>query len=117
MIRPPPRSTRTDTLFPYTTLCRSAELHLHGGGAVVAAVLKALDGIEGLSAAGPGDFTRRAFHNGVLDLPQVEGLADLLAAETEMHRRQAMVHDDGHTPRMAEAWREGPLIAMARVEA
>src|SRR3546814_2228445 len=48
-----------------------AELHLHGGVAVVAAVLKALDGIAGLSAEGPGGFTRRAFHNGVSDLPQV----------------------------------------------
>src|SRR3546814_81550 len=94
-----------------------AELHLHGGVAVVAAVLKALDGIEGLSAAGPGDFTRRAFHNGVLDLPQVEGLADLLAAETEMQRRQAMAHADGHLTRMAEAWREGLLDALAQVEA
>src|SRR3546814_19233170 len=91
-------------------------LHLHGRGAVAEAGLKALDGIEGLSAAGPGDFTRRAFHNGVLDLPQVEGLADLLAAETEMQRRQAMAHADGHLTRQAEAWRAGLLDAMAQGE-
>jgi tRNA modification GTPase len=94
-----------------------AELHLHGGVAVVAAVLRVLERVEGLRAAGPGDFTRRAFENNVLDLPQVEGLADLLSAETEMQRRQAMAHADGHLSRLAEEWRERLLDLLALVEA
>src|SRR3546814_2935944 len=77
MIRRPPRSTRTDTLFPYTTLFRS-ELHLHGGRAVVNAVLAALSQEERLREARPGEFTRRAFENGRIDLSEAEGLADLL---------------------------------------
>ena len=66
------------------------ELHLHGGRAVVDAVLGRLGEIDGLRQAVPGEFTRRAFENGRLDLLEAEGLADLLAAETEMQRRQAM---------------------------
>src|SRR3546814_14971668 len=78
MIRRPPRSTRTDTLFPYTTLFRStgedlAELHLHGGRAVVAAVETALAAMPGLRAAVAGEFTRRAFDNGRIDLAEAEG--------------------------------------------
>src|SRR3546814_16621333 len=76
-----------------------AELHLHGGVAVVAAVLQALERIDGLTAAEPGAFTRRAFENGALDLPQVEGLADLLSAETERQRRQANAPTDGDPER------------------
>ncbi len=94
-----------------------AELHLHGGVAVVAAVLRTLERIDGLEPAEPGAFTRRAFENGVLDLPQVEGLADLLSAETERQRKQAVAHADGHLTRLAEGWRERLLDLLAMVEA
>src|SRR5438105_14963349 len=66
-----------------------AELQLHGGRAVIAAVLGALGTLEGLRLAEPGEFTRRAFENGRIDLTQVEALADLIYAETEAQRRQA----------------------------
>jgi tRNA modification GTPase len=66
-----------------------AELQLHGGPAVIAAVLRVLGRIEGLRLAEPGEFTRRAFEAGQLDLTAVEGLADLIGAETEAQRRQA----------------------------
>src|SRR5947208_9572046 len=67
-----------------------AELQLHGGRAVLAAVLLALGRLEALRMAEPGEFTRRAFENGRLDLTAVEGLADLVFAETEAQRAQAM---------------------------
>src|SRR5690606_29210930 len=67
-----------------------AELHLHGGRAVVAAVATALGAIDGLRPAQPGEFTRRAFANGRIDLAEAEGLADLLAAETEWQRLGAL---------------------------
>src|SRR5262245_4683938 len=66
-----------------------AELHVHGGRAVIAAVLSALAKLSGLRPAEAGEFTRRAFENGRMDLTAVEGLADLVAAETEAQRRQA----------------------------
>jgi tRNA modification GTPase len=66
------------------------ELHLHGSIAVIAAVLQTLSSIPGLRAAEAGEFTRRALENGRLDLAQVEGLADLIDAETEAQRRQAL---------------------------
>ena len=68
----------------------SAELQLHGSSAVVASVLRILSGLEGLRLAEAGEFTRRALENGRLDLAQVEGLADLIDAETEAQRRQAV---------------------------
>ena len=64
-----------------------AELQVHGGPAVIAGVLDALSRIEGCRLAEPGEFTRRAFENGKLDLTSVEGLADLIAAETPAQRR------------------------------
>ena len=67
-----------------------AEFHVHGGRAVVTAVLAALGRIAGCRLAEPGEFARRAFENGKLDLAQVEGLADLIDAETEAQRRQAL---------------------------
>jgi tRNA modification GTPase len=94
-----------------------AELHLHGGRAVVAAVLEALGRIEGLRMAEPGEFTRRAFANGRLDLAQAEGLADLLSAETEAQRRQALRLAEGGLGRLIGGWRERLLGAAARVEA
>ena len=94
-----------------------AELHLHGGRAVVAAVLSALAGLEGLVAAEAGAFTRRAFDNGQIDLAQVEGLADLLSAETESQRRSALALSEGALGRLAEGWRRSVLHCAAQIEA
>lgn len=94
-----------------------AELHLHGGRSVVAGVLAALGRIEGLRAAEPGEFTRRAFENGRIDLAEAEGLADLLAAETESQRRAALALAGGALSRQVEAWQGALLSLAARVEA
>jgi tRNA modification GTPase len=94
-----------------------AELHLHGGRATVAAVLDALAQIPGLRPAEPGEFTRRAFANGRMDLNETEGLADLLAAETESQRRAAMAMAGGTLTRMIAGWRQQILDAAARLEA
>jgi len=94
-----------------------AELQLHGGQAVIAAVLNALDEIEGCRIAEPGEFTRRAFENGRLDLTAVEGLADLIAAETPAQRRQAYRQLKGLIGDCAEAWRRRLVEALALVEA
>jgi tRNA modification GTPase len=93
-----------------------AELHLHGSPAVSKAVLAALDALEGLRPAEPGEFTRRALMNGKLDLAQVEGLGDLLAAETEVQRRQAMRLLEGTLSRRAEDWRTEIVRILAHVE-
>jgi tRNA modification GTPase len=94
-----------------------AELQLHGGHAVVAAVLDALGKIEGCRLAEPGEFTRRAFENGKLDLTAVEGLADLIAAETPAQRRQAFRQLKGLIGDRAEAWRRRLIETLALVEA
>jgi tRNA modification GTPase len=94
-----------------------AELQLHGGFAVVSAVLEALSAIEGCRLAEPGEFTRRAFDNGRLDLTAVEGLADLIAAETPAQRRQAYRQLKGLIGGQAEAWRRQIIDAQALVEA
>jgi tRNA modification GTPase len=94
-----------------------AELQLHGGHAVVAAVLDALGAIEGCRLAEPGEFTRRAFENGRLDLTAVEGLADLIAAETPEQRRLAFRQLKGLIGDRAEAWRRRLIEALALVEA
>lgn len=94
-----------------------AELQPHGGRAVIAAVLEALGRIEGLKPAEAGEFTRRAFENGKLDLTAVEGLADLVAAETQGQRRQAFRQMKGALGTPAEAWRERLIQALALVEA
>lgn len=94
-----------------------AELHLHGGRAVVASVLAALGSLPGLRMAEPGEFTRRAFANGKLDLAQAEGLADLLAAETEAQRRQALRQAEGGLGKLIGGWRGQLLGLAARVEA
>src|SRR5690606_22422157 len=73
-----------------------AELHCHGGRAVIAGVEAALGAMEGLRRAEPGEFTRRAFENGRMDLNAVEGLSDLLAAETQQQRRAALMMAEGH---------------------
>lgn len=93
------------------------ELHLHGGPAVVGAVLEALSVEPGLRAAEAGEFTRRAFENGKLDLTEVEGLADLVDAETEGQRRQALRQMDGALSRLYEGWRADLIGLMASLEA
>ena len=94
-----------------------AELQLHGGHAVVAAVLDALGSLEGCRLAEAGEFTRRGFENGKLDLTEVEGLADLIAAETPAQRRMAYRQLKGLIGNQAEAWRRRLIEALALVEA
>ncbi len=94
-----------------------AELQLHGGAAVVSAVLGALGAIDGCRLAEPGEFTRRAFDNGRLDLTAVEGLADLIAAETPAQRQLAYRQLKGLIGDQAEAWRRQIIDAQALVEA
>lgn len=94
-----------------------AELHLHGGPAVRAAVLRSLGNLPGLVMAEPGAFTRRAFLHGRMDLTAVEGLADLIEAETEAQRRQAVRQLDGALGRAVEGWRTMLLDVLAGTEA
>ncbi len=93
-----------------------AELHMHGGPAVIAAMAEALLAF-GLVPAEPGAFTRRAFDHGKLDLTEVEGLADLIAAETEAQRRQALRQLGGALGQRIESWREALIGALAHIEA
>lgn len=96
------------------------ELHGHGGRAVVEALLKALADLPpslGLRPAEAGEFTRRAFDNGKMDLTQAEALADLIHAETEAQRRQAQRQRDGALGRLYDGWRGGLITAMAHLEA
>ncbi len=94
-----------------------AEFHLHGGRAVVAALERELGAMPGLRRAEPGEFTRRAFANGRIDLAEAEGLADLLSAETELQRRAALDMAGGMLSRRVAAWRELLLGYSAAVEA
>ncbi len=94
-----------------------AELQLHGGRAVIAATLAALGKLEGLRPAEAGEFTRRAFENGKLDLTAVEGLADLVMAETEGQRAQALRQMQGALRGRVESWRERLIKALALTEA
>lgn len=94
-----------------------AELHCHGGRAVVTAVERALAATAGLRRAEPGEFTRRAFANGRIDLAQAEGLADLLNAESELQRSAAMALLGGLFSRQVEYWRTQLLACSAEVEA
>lgn len=93
------------------------ELHLHGGPAVVEGVLAALGRISGLRPAEAGEFTRRAFLNGRLDLTQAEAIADLVAAETSEQRRQALDQAAGALGQIYEGWRTRLIAAIAHVEA
>jgi tRNA modification GTPase len=95
----------------------SAEIQVHGSIATVQKLLQILGLFNGLRLAEPGEFTRRALENGCLDLAQVEGLADLIDAETEAQRRQALRVLDGHLGRRVEIWRQGLLRAAALIEA
>ncbi len=94
----------------------SAELHLHGSNAVVARVLQILSTLD-LRMAEAGEFTRRALENGKLDLTQVEGLADLIDADTEAQRKQAVRVLSGAIGKKVEGWRQALLRAAALIEA
>ncbi len=93
------------------------EFHIHGGRATASALLERLTGIKGVRHAEPGEFTRRAFLNGKLDLPQTEALADLVTAETEAQRRFAVRNADGAQARLYESWRNRLIRARAMIEA
>ena len=93
------------------------EFQCHGGRAVVDAVLGALAQIEGLRLAQPGEFTRRAFENGRIDLTEAEGLADLIEAETETQRKAALAMAEGGLRRQVEQWQQQLLALSARAEA
>ncbi|MGC1180713.1 MAG: tRNA uridine-5-carboxymethylaminomethyl(34) synthesis GTPase MnmE [Methyloceanibacter sp.] len=94
-----------------------AELHVHGGRAVVASVVGAVLGVEGVRLAEAGEFAARAFENGKLDLTEVEGLADLINAETEAQARQALAQAEGGARILYERWREEIVKAQALTEA
>jgi tRNA modification GTPase len=94
-----------------------AELHLHGGRAVVAGALEAIGKLGFCRLAEPGEFTRRAFEHGKLDLTEAEAIADLVAAETDQQRRQALQQMDGALHRLYEDWRTLGLRTLAHLEA
>ncbi|AWK86051.1 tRNA uridine-5-carboxymethylaminomethyl(34) synthesis GTPase MnmE [Azospirillum thermophilum] len=93
------------------------ELHLHGGRAVVAGVVEVLASLPGLRIAEPGEFTRRAFENGKLDLTEAEAVADLVDAETAAQKRQALRQMEGMLGRLYDGWRERLTRALAHIEA
>jgi len=93
------------------------ELHCHGGRAVIAAIENALAELPGFRRATPGEFTRRAFVHGRIDLAEAEGLAELLSAETELQRKSALAMAGGAFSRQVEGWRDRLLEAAAAVEA
>lgn len=95
----------------------TVEFHLHGGRAVVSAVSAALSQVPGLRPAEPGEFTRRAFLNGRIDLAEAEGLADLLQAETELQRQSALAMACGGFSHTVDKWRTDLLTLSAQVEA
>ncbi len=92
------------------------ELHCHGGRAVVDSVLAALGSMEGLRPAQPGEFTRRAFENGRIDLTEAEGLADLIEAETEAQRKAALIVAEGGLRKQIATWQEQVLALSAAAE-
>ncbi len=94
-----------------------AELHVHGGRAVLDGLLSALNAIGGLRPAGPGEFTRRAFDAGKLDLTQAEALADLVDSETQAQARQALRQMGGALKLRYDAWRDQLIKALAHLEA
>jgi tRNA modification GTPase len=95
----------------------TAELQVHGSPAVVRTLLRSTAGLPGVRLAEAGEFTRRAFLNGKLDLTEVEGLGDLIAAETETQRQQAVARLGGGVSQQIAAWRETLLDARAEIEA
>ncbi|MFL6732548.1 MAG: tRNA uridine-5-carboxymethylaminomethyl(34) synthesis GTPase MnmE [Sphingomicrobium sp.] len=93
-----------------------AEFHCHGGRAVVAALLEAFGTIDGLRPALPGEFTRRAFENGRIDLTEAEGLADLIEAETQSQRKAALALAEGRLRKQVALWQERTLALSAEAE-
>ena len=93
------------------------EFHVHGGVATVEAILRCLGSMSGLRIAEPGEFSRRALESGRMDLTQIEGLADLIDAETEAQRRQAVALLSGALGKRAEGWRLKLIRAMSLLEA
>ncbi len=93
------------------------EFHIHGGRAIIDGVLLALSALPGLRPAEPGEFTRRAVEHGKLDLTRAEALADLIDAETEGQRRQAMGQYDGALAALYDGWRDRLVRAAAWAEA
>ncbi|WP_428688696.1 tRNA modification GTPase, partial [Roseibium sp.] len=94
-----------------------AEFQCHGGRAVVSSLLEVLGSFEGCRPAEAGEFTRRAFDRGRMDLTEVEGLADLIAAETESQRKQAMRQMGGALGQLYEDWRKRLINMRAMIEA
>src|SRR3984957_19857878 len=94
-----------------------AEFHVHGGRAVLTALFSALSGFENVRAAEPGEFTRRAFENGKLDLTEAEALDDLIHADTDRQRRQALRQLQGLLGDKARDWRKRIIEAQALIEA
>ncbi|CAG00759.1 unnamed protein product, partial [Tetraodon nigroviridis] len=95
----------------------SVEFHIHGGPAVIAAVLQALGNVPGMRPAEAGEFTRRAFQAGKMGLTEVEGLGDLIHAETEAQRRQALRQMSGELGRLYQSWSQRLKRCLAHVEA
>ncbi|XP_018095365.1 tRNA modification GTPase GTPBP3, mitochondrial isoform X2 [Xenopus laevis] len=93
------------------------EYHVHGGPAVVMGVLQALGSVQMLRPAEPGEFTKRAFQNGKLDLTEAEGLGDLIHAETEIQRRQALRQMSGDLGQLYQKWSRRLVTALAHIEA
>ncbi|KAM9329550.1 5-taurinomethyluridine-[tRNA] synthase subunit GTPB3, mitochondrial [Gastrophryne carolinensis] len=93
------------------------EYHVHGGPAVISGVLQALGSLQTLRPAEPGEFTKRAFQNGKLDLTEVEGLGDLIHAETEVQRRQALRQMSGDLGQLYHNWSQRLIRALAHIEA
>lgn len=94
-----------------------AEIHCHGGRAVIRAIETALEQVDGLRRAEPGEFTRRAFTHGKMDLAEAEGLSDLLFAETELQRKAAVRNAGGGLSRKVDEWQQSILQLSAQVEA
>ena len=93
------------------------ELHIHGGSAVVRAVVRALDKIPSLRMAEPGEFSLRAFHNGKMDLSSLEGLSDLISAQTDEQRKQALSIAGGYLSQHIDNWRNSLIEALSYLEA
>jgi tRNA modification GTPase len=123
LVDPDSRETLDDALALWFPAPRSetgedtVELHLHGGRAILAKVFSVLGTLPGFRSADAGEFTKRAVLNGKMDLANAEGLGDLVSAETEAQRRQAMHQYRGALSKRVEAWRERLIEAMAMIEA
>lgn len=95
----------------------SCEFQIHGSLAVISSIFKSLNTITQTRPAEPGEFTKRAFFNGKMDLTEVEGLADLLQAETELQRKQAYLQSEGALSKIYLKWRKMLIKSLANIEA